>query len=254
MDRPDGSTAPAPAPSSSPSPAARRVAAEHLNVAPWVQALPLAAPRRRFWALVIDLMLVAVVGSIVLPDRPSRPDRDADDESIAASVGAAASAASAAMAADAEDTPASAPVDGRPSGAAVAESVLASQSPRVLAHRVMKLERELAEARHPAAWYERGWRWLRGFITGYGSSMAYFTLVTAFWGGRTVGKRLMGLRVVEITGKPMTIALSFTRYGGYVAGLLTGGIGLAQPLWDRNRQGLQDKVAHTLVVDERAAR
>jgi hypothetical protein len=44
---------------------------------------------------------------------------------------------------------------------------------------------------------------------------------------------------------------SLKRYGGYAAGLATGGLGLLQVLWDPNRQGLQDKAAHTVVLDLR---
>jgi hypothetical protein len=42
------------------------------------------------------------------------------------------------------------------------------------------------------------------------------------------------------------------RYGGYAAGMATGGLGFVQALWDVNRQGIQDRVAHTVVIDLRA--
>jgi hypothetical protein len=42
------------------------------------------------------------------------------------------------------------------------------------------------------------------------------------------------------------------RYGGYAAGLATGGLGFMQVLWDPNRQALHDKAAHTAVIDLRA--
>jgi hypothetical protein len=35
--------------------------------------------------------------------------------------------------------------------------------------------------------------------------------------------------------------------------MATGGLGFLQVLWDVNRQGIQDRVAHTVVVDLRAA-
>jgi hypothetical protein len=34
--------------------------------------------------------------------------------------------------------------------------------------------------------------------------------------------------------------------------MATGGLGFAQALWDVNRQGIQDRVAHTVVIDLRA--
>jgi hypothetical protein len=86
-----------------------------------------------------------------------------------------------------------------------------------------------------------------------GWGIVYFSLLPAWWGGQTLGKRLLGLRVVELTGQPMTVLRCLKRYGGYAAGMATGGLGFAQTLWDPNRQGLQDKAAHTVVVDLRAA-
>jgi hypothetical protein len=82
-------------------------------------------------------------------------------------------------------------------------------------------------------------------------ALAYFVCWPLVWPGQTPGKRLLGLQVVELTGKPMKAMLNLRRYGGYAAGMATGGLGLAQILWDANRQGLQDKAAHTAVIDLR---
>ena len=97
-------------------------------------------------------------------------------------------------------------------------------------------------------------RFLDDIGAGLGWGVVYFSLLPAWWGGQTVGKKFFGLRVVELTGKPMTVMRSLKRYGGYAAGMATGGLGFAQVLWDPNRQGLHDKAAHTAVVDLRAAR
>jgi uncharacterized RDD family membrane protein YckC len=86
----------------------------------------------------------------------------------------------------------------------------------------------------------------------FGWGIVYFSLLPAFWQGRTIGKRLFQLRIVELTGKPITPLRGLKRYGGYAAGMATGGLGFLQVLWEPNRQGLQDKAAHTVVLDERA--
>lgn len=76
----------------------------------------------------------------------------------------------------------------------------------------------------------------------------YFTLTLAFWGGYTPGKRAVGIRVVRLDGRPVSLWNAFERFGGYAAGIVTGLVGFAQVLWDPNRQGVEDKIAGTAVV------
>jgi len=76
----------------------------------------------------------------------------------------------------------------------------------------------------------------------------YFTALTALWRGQTVGKRLLGIRVIRLDGKPMGWWLALERFGGYTAGLFTGMLGFAQIFWDRNRQGIHDKITETVVI------
>ena len=95
-------------------------------------------------------------------------------------------------------------------------------------------------------------RTLRALGADFGLSLGwigvYFTLTLAWWGGYTPGKRLLGVRVVRLDGRPLTLWNAFERFGGYAAGLATGLVGFAQVLWDPNRQGVQDKIAGTVVV------
>lgn len=101
----------------------------------------------------------------------------------------------------------------------------------------------------------RGNSWLRlaadssrtmGFTFGWAG--VYFTLVTLVFKGRTVGKLILGSRVVRLDGRPLTAMDAFVRYGGYAAGLATGMLGFARLLWDPNRQTIQDRIAGTVVV------
>lgn len=145
--------------------------------------------------------------------------------------------------------------------AASAPAAAASDPMLALQERVHQLQRQLAKEReaaeratHAQNWHERLRQLGLDFGIGYGWSLVYFTMLPTWWRGQTLGKRLFGLRVLEITGKPMSPMLNFKRFGGYLAGMATGGLGLVQLLWDPNRQGLQDKAAHTVVVDERAPR
>jgi uncharacterized RDD family membrane protein YckC len=136
-----------------------------------------------------------------------------------------------------------------PAAASAASASSAALSDRA---RIALLERELAEARKPRRWRDQLSKFVSDTGAGLGWGIVYFSLLPAWWGGQTVGKKVFGLQVVELTGKPMTVMRSLKRYGGYAAGLATGGLGFMQVLWDPNRQGLHDKAAHTAVIDLRA--
>jgi hypothetical protein len=117
---------------------------------------------------------------------------------------------------------------------------------------VSELERLRREHRPPALaeWLDRA---VAEVGLGFGWGIVYFSLLPAFWQGRTVGKALLKLRIAELSGRPLTPLRLLKRYGGYAAGFATGGLGFVQALWDPNRQCLHDKAAHTVVLDERAA-
>jgi uncharacterized RDD family membrane protein YckC len=77
--------------------------------------------------------------------------------------------------------------------------------------------------------------------------MIYFTW---FHGsaGRTPGKMLLGLRVVQATGEPMTFGLAFLRWVGYIVSKIVLYLGFFWIAFDRRKQGWHDKIAGTLVV------
>lgn len=119
--------------------------------------------------------------------------------------------------------------------------------------KIALLQAQLIEARQPRAFdlNEQLRTWADEVGLGLGWAIVYFSLLPVWWNGQTVGKRLLGLRVVELTGKPLTALRAFKRYGGYAAGMATGLFGFAQVWWDPNRQTIQDKTAHTVVIDLR---
>lgn len=95
---------------------------------------------------------------------------------------------------------------------------------------------------------------LRSFIEDMGLGLGwfglYFTATTAMWHGRTPGKRVFGIRVISLTGKPIGWWAAFERFGGYAAGFATGLLGFLQIFWDDNRQAIHDKIAVTVVIRE----
>ena len=101
-------------------------------------------------------------------------------------------------------------------------------------------------------------RWVSGIANdlgiGLGWSALYFTVLTASWGGHTLGKRLCRIRVARLDGKPITWWGAFNRFGGYAASALTGLLGFAELLWDQNRQALHDKGVGTVVLADEPSR
>jgi hypothetical protein len=142
------------------------------------------------------------------------------------------------------------------SAAASASEIAAINKETSNIKRIAKLEQELKIARLPKAlqWREEIKKWGNSVGAKFGWAFIYFTFLPFWWKGQTIGKKVFGLRVVELTGKPLTIMNCLGRYGGYAAGMATGMVGFMQVLWDDNRQAIQDKIAHTVVIDLRQPR
>jgi uncharacterized RDD family membrane protein YckC len=254
---------------------------EALNVTPALLGAPLAPHGRRAAAMGVDVALVALlsstgmfwivagIGALAVQLRtptPGRPRSRAVLMAVALALlmlvavdrgsawwahrGDAPRAAAAKDDDDDDDLPAAA-------SAASAIALAAGQTQHLRdAARIEDLEARLAEAHkaRPLQWRDEAMRRLHRLGLRFGWAIAYFSLLPFWWQGQTVGKRLFGLRVVQLAGKPMGVMDCFGRYGGYAAGLATGGIGLLQALWDPNRQAVQDKLAHTVVIDLRGPR
>ena len=98
-------------------------------------------------------------------------------------------------------------------------------------------------------------KWVKALIEdlglGFGWATFYFTVSTALGQGQTLGKKLLGIKVLQLDGTPLSLWDSFGRYGGYGAGLATGLLGFMQVYWDPNRQAIHDKISATVVIDIR---
>jgi len=78
----------------------------------------------------------------------------------------------------------------------------------------------------------------------------YFALAM-YWGkGRTIGKRLMRIRVVSLTHEHISFWHALERALGYGASVLEGGFGFIQFFIHPNRQTVHDRIAETIVVKE----
>ena len=253
---------------------------EHLNVAPQLLGAPLARPRQRLLAIAVDVLVVlllsnlgnlwllagvalAVLMHLRARERPLTAGRRLIGWLLAAALLAIGVQQ---FWVTRDERPLVSGVhfirlstDKDTQDLAKAASLVAS-APGVSAKQadavhIKMLEAQLALARQPKAFdlKEQLSLWVEDVGLGLGWTIAYFSLLPVWWNGQTLGKRLLGLRVVELTGKPLTPMLAFKRYGGYAAGMATGMFGFAQIFWDGNRQAIQDKTAHTVVVDLKRA-
>jgi uncharacterized RDD family membrane protein YckC len=79
----------------------------------------------------------------------------------------------------------------------------------------------------------------------------YFGLFNYLGNGRTPGKFVARTRAVSLTTPRMGVWQSIERALGYGAAVLEGGLGFLQFFWSENRQCAQDRLAETVVIDER---
>ena len=85
-------------------------------------------------------------------------------------------------------------------------------------------------------------------VTGIIVSMGYYV---GFWAksGQTVGKDLMGIKLVRHDGQPPGWAWAFVRYIGYIISGAVLSLGFMWILIDKKRQGWHDKIAGTYAMD-----
>ena len=81
--------------------------------------------------------------------------------------------------------------------------------------------------------------------------LLYFGLTLYFGNGRTLGKRLLGIRVVSLVHDRITLWQSMERALGYGASMLEAGFGFAQYFTHPNHCCVHDRIAETIVVKER---
>jgi uncharacterized RDD family membrane protein YckC len=80
----------------------------------------------------------------------------------------------------------------------------------------------------------------------------FFGLSVYLGNGRTLGKRVMGIRVVSLVHHKMSLWHSIERALGYGASALEFGFGFVQYFIHPNRRTVHDRMAETIVIrDER---
>ena len=96
-----------------------------------------------------------------------------------------------------------------------------------------------------------------GTRSGAGAGLGFFVGLAYQWffltqnGGQTIGKMLMGIRVVKLSGEPLQAGDAILRYLGTYLNSAVFMLGWLWATWDENRQGWHDKLANTIVVKAR---
>jgi uncharacterized RDD family membrane protein YckC len=68
------------------------------------------------------------------------------------------------------------------------------------------------------------------------------------WGGQTLGKRILGIKVNDLKGGPPTLGQCLGRTLLYFVSYLPGMVGFLWCIWDEQHRCFHDMIAHTLVV------
>ena len=87
-----------------------------------------------------------------------------------------------------------------------------------------------------------------GGLAGVLIVVLYFGLATFFGRGRTIGKRICGIRVVSLVHERLTLWHCMERTLGYSASSLEAGLGFLQYFNHANCQTVHDRIAGTIVV------
>jgi len=78
----------------------------------------------------------------------------------------------------------------------------------------------------------------------------YFTLSVYFSNGRTIGKKIFGIRIVSLVHEHISLWHSLERALGYGASALEAGFGFIQYFIRADRRTVHDRIAETIVVHE----
>lgn len=87
-------------------------------------------------------------------------------------------------------------------------------------------------------------------LLGFGISATYSIVCTSRW-GQTVGKKAVGIKVVDARGHLLSPRAAAIRWIGYLVSIIILFIGYLMVAWDPRKQGLHDKMAGSFVVKVR---
>jgi uncharacterized RDD family membrane protein YckC len=75
----------------------------------------------------------------------------------------------------------------------------------------------------------------------------YTTVLHGRVGGQTIGKMLVGIRVVDVDGATVSVGAALLRFGGYFGSLAMFGLGYVMAALRRDKRAFHDLIAGTRV-------
>ncbi len=100
----------------------------------------------------------------------------------------------------------------------------------------------LTASESPATWLD----WAI-FVFFFIFGIAYFTIAIG-WKGQTLGKLILGLKVVRTDGSRAGFLRAFVRSWGYLLCIASIGIGFMVIAWNDQKRGLHDFISNTKVI------
>jgi len=85
------------------------------------------------------------------------------------------------------------------------------------------------------------------YATAVVMNLFYFTWFHGIT-GQTIGKRILGLKVIRTTGEPVNPGMAFLRWVGYIVSSMIFYLGFIWIAFDKKKQGWHDKIAGTIVI------
>ena len=96
--------------------------------------------------------------------------------------------------------------------------------------------------------------WAMGFVFRNGIFgvlyIVYETVLVSQWGGHTIGKKIMGIRVVPDSGGQVNWVKAFIRSISKILSAVVIYLGFLWMLWDEKSQTWHDKLAETYVIQD----
>src|SRR5262245_33092520 len=88
-----------------------------------------------------------------------------------------------------------------------------------------------------------------GYAVDFLGGAAYFTFLDGGPKGQTLGKMALGIRVIDFAGGgSIGYGRGVVRWIGLIISAIPCGLGFLWMLWDKEKQGWQDKLANSVVV------